>query len=263
MSEIYLDYSQLKALIIQKDLLWQYTEDDSKYDVFATDSNLKYETIIWKVYIDGINEEENNTNKSDFETNYKSLCNQALTKRSSDGKIFVRSESRPIDCTTVFTCNGDTIGGNPSIGTGARLDWDASIGGEWTTSGCPFGFKKSVIEIQFCDSIWIKEGTIYYLNAQKKSYLDLEIICPNGGYYMYLGEICQNITGNDLVVEHYVIKHPIQDDVPMGDKLNTEACSQELPSYLKYRLTVTVPVLDLASYGYVEFEIYRRRTVIL
>jgi hypothetical protein len=47
----------------------------------------------------------------------------------------------------------------------------------------------------------------------------------------------------------------------MGDEINTETCSQEMPSYLRYVLWVTVPEADTSSYGYMEMEIYRKRTV--
>jgi hypothetical protein len=253
--KIYKTWTELKNLLSLKLGTLQYIETDIKYIIWFYDSDDLYKTEIYK-----------NTDiddKNDFESNYKSQCNTSLYPLSPDKKRYVRAESRPINCTTVFTCAGDTLGETPSIGTGDRLKWDASISEDWTTDGCPEGFKKSVTEIQFCDSIWMKEGTVYYFNALQNSYIDLEVICPHGGYYIYLGEICQNTTGNDLVVEHYVIKHPIQGDVPMGDELNTEACSQELPSYLKYRLTVTVPTSDTSSNGFIEFELYRQRTVIL
>jgi hypothetical protein len=123
--------------------------------------------------------------------------------------------------------------------------------------------KQISVTIQFCDSIWLKEGTIYYMDCDKGSYIDMEVLCPNGGYYMYLGQVYQNTTGNDLAVDHYLFRHPMQDNVPMGDELNTETCSQELPSYLKFRLTVTVPEADVTSYGYMEVELYRRRTVVI
>jgi len=184
----------------------------------------------------------------------------------SDNKPFVRAESRPLDCTTCFTSCGDFLatGSIPNaIGGGNRLDWDASISEQWTTDGAPSGFKQRKVEVQFCDSVWIKEGTFYYMNVLKGSYLDMEVICPHGGYYMYLGEIQQNLTGSDLVVEHYIYKAGMQGDCPMGDELNTETCSQELPSYLKFRLTITIPVSDTESNGSLLLELYRKRTVIL
>lgn len=246
----YNNWTDFKADILNNNFPINYQTFSGGYRVFVVDRQL-----IWRCFIIDSSE------ISDFETNYKSNANKCLY--DSDGKQYSRAESRPLNCTTCFTSVGDTVGETPSIGTGARLDWDASISEEWTTDGCPEGFKKSVEEIQFCDSIWLKDGTLYYKDVLKNSYIDLEVICPNGGYYMYLGQIQQNLTGSDLVVDHYVIKHPVQGDVSIGDELNTEACSQELPNYLKYRLTIHVPTSDNSSYGYIEFEINRQRTVII
>lgn len=185
--------------------------------------------------------------------------------KDPSGKQYVRAESRPLDCTTCFTTCGDTDGANPNIGAGPRMAWDASVASGWVDdqSGAPEGMKQFSVTLQFCDSIWLKEGTIYYMDCDKGSYIDMEVLCPNGGYYMYLGQLYQNTTGNDLAVDHYLFKHPLQDNVPMGDEVNTETCSQELPSYLKFKMTVTVPEADVTSYGYMEMELYRRRTVVI
>jgi len=184
----------------------------------------------------------------------------------AENKPFVRAESRPLSCTTCFTTCGDLLAQGsipPMIGGGNRLEWDASDGDQWSTDGAPDGMKQRKVTIQFCDSIWLKEGTVYFNNGKKGSYVDMEVICPHGGYYMYLGEVMQNLTGDDLVVNHYVIKSPIDGDAPMGDELNTETCSEEIPSYMKFRMTVTVPTSDVDSYGSVQMEVYRKRTVVV
>jgi hypothetical protein len=163
----------------------------------------------------------------------------------------------------MFTCNGDGTG----IGDGERMCWDASITDEgyWLTheddADIPEGMKRHSVTISFRDSIWIKEGTIYYMNAMKNSYVDMFVLCPPTGVFMYLNQLYVNMTGNYLVVDHYLNRHPIQGSVPIGDELNTETCSQELPSFLSFRLSATVPIEDVSSYGYMEMEIYRNRTV--
>lgn len=246
----YYSWSIFKSDIVNKGFLINYKTTASGYRVFIVDRN-----IIWECFI------KSESDISDFEDNYKDNCNKCLY--DVEGKQYLRSESRPINCTTYFTSKGDTIGENQSIGTGNRLEWDASISEDWTTDGCPSGFKKKVTIIRFIDSIWIKDGTIYYVDAEKGSYIDMEVLCPNGGYYMYMGQLQQNLTGDDLSVDHYINNMPIQGNVPMGDELNTETCSQELPNYLKYRFTVTIPESDVTSYGYGLFEIYRQRTIVL
>ena len=55
----------------------------------------------------------------------------------------------------------------------------------------------------------------------------------------------------------------MMDSCIMGDELNTEAASSEIPSNYKFCLTITVPASDNSSKGYVSIECYRKRTVIL
>jgi hypothetical protein len=255
MKSVELIWSDFKADIIAKGFPINYRKNYYDvdpaiygYEVFSLDRAM--------VWVSNITDP---TDVTDFETNYKSNSNKSVY--DTEGKVYTRAESRPLCCTTYFTTAGDGLGSNIGIGNGNRLAWDASISDSFSTEGAPTGFKKMSVDIQFIDSIWLKEGSIYYMNCMKGSTLDMEVLCPPGGYYMYLGEVKQNTTGDWLVVDHYLMKHPIQDCVPMGDELNTESCSQELPSYLRFRLTITVPVADNSSYGYMELEMYRERTV--
>jgi hypothetical protein len=257
--EISLNWTEFKQIAItNKHINPQY--QDKGYGYFIWGAEL---CIIYTCNVDKT--DPRNADQIDFEDNYKTDSNSSLEPKDSEGKLFNRAESRPLNCTTCFTTCGDTNGGTPVIGGGNRLAWDASVASGWVDdeSGAPEGMKQFSVTIQFCDSIWLKEGTIYYMDCDKGSYIDMEVLCPNGGYYMYMGQVYQNTTGNDLVVDHYLFKHPMQDNVPMGDELNTETCSQELPSYLKFKLIVTVPEADVTSYGYMEIEVYRIRTVVI
>jgi hypothetical protein len=183
-----------------------------------------------------------------------------VTPLDEDHKPFVRAESRPLNCTTVFTTRGDNT---VQIGEGDRLEWDASISDDWTEDGAPSGYKRKVVEVSFLDPVRLKEGCVYYMKAKKGSRLNMRIVCPNGGWYMCLGQPRQNLQGMDIEVEHYVCDLPIQGDVPMGDELNTETCSQELPTYMKIQLEVIIPTSDTDSYGYVLMEMYRCRTTVV
>lgn len=253
MQTIYLEWADLKADIIAKGFMVNYQKVGEYYDVFVADRGM----FLWTSQL------RNSTDITDFETNYKASCNKCIY--DYEGKEFNRAESRPLTCTTMFTTVGDIVGASPAIGAGPRMAWDASVSEGWVDdeNGAPTGMKQFSVTIQFCDSVWIKEGTVYYMNCMKNSLADMEVLCPNGGYYMYQGQLYQNTTGVDLTVDHYLMKHPMQDCVPMGDELNTETCSQELPSYLKYRFTATVPEADVTSYGYLELELYRARTVVI
>ena len=186
-----------------------------------------------------------------------------ISPMDNEGRQFLRAESRPLSCTTCFT----TIGDNGGLGNGSRLEWDASITdtGYWLTnaddSSIPTGFKRHLVNLQFSDSIWLKEGALYYMNCEHGSTMDMMVQCPHMLVFMYLGQLYVNITGDWLTVDHYLKKHPMQGNVQMGDELNTETCSQELPSYLRYVCQITVPTTDTSSFGYMELEVYRKRTV--
>jgi len=256
---IELNWTEFKQIAItNKHINPQYQDKGHGYFIWAVELCVVYSCNVDKT-------DPVNSDQEDFEDNYKADCNKTVEPTDTEGKHYTRAESRPLDCTTIFTTCFDTNGGSPAIGAGARMQWDASVASGWVDdeSGAPEGMKQFSVSGSFCDSVWIKEGALYYMNATKGSYIDMEVICPNGGYYMYLGQVYQNTTGSDLTVDHYLFKHPIQDCVPMGDELNTETCSQELPSYLKYKMTVTVPEADATSYGYMEIELYRRRSVVI
>lgn len=81
MFEINLSYEQLKEVIQHKNLLWQHVEYEDRYELFAIDSNLKYNSIIYKNYeeIEGLSGELEASRIMDFETNYKHLSNRPLT----------------------------------------------------------------------------------------------------------------------------------------------------------------------------------------
>lgn len=269
MYEINLDWAQFKSEILAKGHPLNYTmEADSlgeanSYTAFCIDRQILWQSIV-----------RSEADITDFETNYKANGNKNIDPVDEEGKTYVRAESRPLNCTTCFTTSGDdlTSGAEHPIGNGPRMFWDASepSGDVWVAAGeeddsgytVPAGMKRFTVDLQFMDSIWLKEGTIYCMSGKKGSWMDMTVLCPPGGYYMNLGQIKQNTSGDWLEVDHYLNKHPLQGDVPMGDEVNTEACSQELPSYLMFRMSVTVPASDNDSYGYMEMELYRQRTVV-
>jgi len=80
MFEIDLDYITFKEKINSKNLLWQYVEDVKKYDIFAFENFIKYNTTVWKDLTNtiGFDNEQEILNKIDFETNYKTQANQKL-----------------------------------------------------------------------------------------------------------------------------------------------------------------------------------------
>ncbi|RLI54443.1 MAG: hypothetical protein DRP09_13040 [Candidatus Thorarchaeota archaeon] len=249
---IQLAWAELKNLVASKNLLLQYVELETAYNVWTSEGNVIYRCRIDK-------DDPRNDDQIDFEDNYKDQCNKALIPRDQDGKPYARAETRPINCTTVFTGVGDS---DSNIGDGKSLTWDFSNDDDLVTDGVPEGYKRKRIEFKFLDSVWIKDGTVFFFNAKKGSYADIYIVCP-AGYYYYDNNGVPHLATEDTPIAHYVSRYPIQGDCPMGDELNSETCSSEIPNYYKFWLEITVPDSDTASNGAVVLEMYRRRTLVL
>ncbi|MBN1467739.1 MAG: hypothetical protein JW924_03355 [Fusobacteriaceae bacterium] len=245
MYTIYYDWENLKNDIIKKGYPFNYKTLSKGYEVFVYDRG-----ILWTSNI--INDDE----ILDFKTNYKERGNRCLY--SEDGKEITRAESRPLDTTTCFTGRGDSDTG---IGEGKELRWDFSNDDDdITPSGV--NYKKKRIVFKFSDSVYVKEGAVYFLTAKKGSYIDLHIVCPAGQYYLD-NNGTPHLAEEDTAISHYVISHWLLGDCPMGDELNTESCSVEIPSIYKFWLDIIVPEDDNISCGHISLELYRKRTVIL
>lgn len=194
---------------------------------------------------------------TEFETYYKSKCNKLVY--DSEGKEFQRAESRPLDCTTYFTTKGDSVN---AIGEGAILAWDFGNQDNEIIQESGSLIRRKRIEFKFLDTIYIKEGTMYFHNTLKGSYLDLYVVCPQNNYY-YDNNGIPKLATEDKIISHYIINQFLQGSCPMGNEFNTESCSGGIPVNYKFWLEVTVPAEDEESNGYVTLEIYRKRTVIL
>jgi len=177
--------------------------------------------------------------------------------RDEDGKEITRAESRPLNWITYFTGRGDS---STNIGDGKVLAWDFSNADDEVPA--PAGFRRKRIEFSFLDPVRIKDGTIYFFQAQKGSYGDLYVVCPAGQAYLK-NDGTPAVATTDTIVNHYVNHHMLQGDCPMGDELNTESCSPEIPAHYRFWLEITVPAADSTSNGYISLEVYRPRTAIL
>jgi len=178
-----------------------------------------------------------------------------------DGRPIVRSDSRPIGYSTMFTMTGDTASG---IGDGKDILWDFSNDDDLTASGTwPEGYKSKCIYLNFLDPVYVKEGCLYFHNAKKGSYVNFSIICPSGQYYLDRdGYPVQAV--EDTVIVRYVNNHHFYGDCPMGDELNTESATENaIPVNYRLCVEVFVPENDNDSYGYGELEVYRARTYLL
>lgn len=257
----YYSWSDLKNLSNIKHIPLQYCETPTKYEIFIIEEGQKYFTEIFKITstVKGIDEEQNISDREDFEDNYKNLANTPSKPRSEDSKEIVRAESRPLDCTTVFTSRGDS---DTEIGEGKILSWDFSNDDDIVEMPSGSGMKRKRIEFKFLDDIYLKDGAVYFFNTKKGSYGDVYVVCPAGQYYLK-NDGTPAIATEDTIVAYYMVHMMIQGDCPMGDEFNTEACSEKLPKNYKFRIDITVPEDDNNSNGYINLEIFRKRTVIL
>ena len=242
---------ELKELVENKVLVIQYKESETEYFIWATENGDEYYCIIDK--------ETGSTNQIDFEGNYKAKANSPIIPKSDDKKQIVRAESRPINHTTCFTGAGDS---DTEIGGGKQLIWNFSNNDDELDMGDGSTIRRKRLEFSFKDPIYVKEGTVYYHGISYGSYLDMMVVCPKGQYY-YDNDNNVHLAAEDTIISHYVIKHPIYGNVYLGDELNTEGCSSQIPVNYKFWIDITVPSEDVSSHGAISLEIYRKRTVIL
>lgn len=87
-----------KAVYATKGSPFQYDEDATVYTIWTYDSNEAHVCNIWKGLLpDGItasySQAQNDTDKTDFETNFKSLGNLPLSQLDVDGATIVRMKA--------------------------------------------------------------------------------------------------------------------------------------------------------------------------
>ncbi len=90
-------YEKLKALILSKGLAWQNVDLGDRYQVFAVEAGIQYESVIYKapITVGGLDAEVELANQTDFENNYKTTSNQRLEQIDSDGAIMSRQKVAP------------------------------------------------------------------------------------------------------------------------------------------------------------------------
>lgn len=249
--EIKKTWSELKALCSAKNLNMQYViVDTNYYYIYTTELNIIY-------YLNIKIEDPASSDQTDFVNNYMSSCNKPVQPTSVDGRMIVRSESRPLDMTIAWTSRGD---GTSTIFDGKKMEWDFSNSDDDITA--PSGFKRKRIEFKFIDVVRVKDGMSFFFDSPKCCYIDIYLVCPNGGYYYNnAGELCQATA--DTVISHYINYQKITGTSTRAIEYNSEGCTDEIPVGYKFWLEVTTPDTDSTSSGHIVMEIFRRRTVIL
>ncbi len=250
------EWIDFKTLADDKCLKMQYETRLHKYYIYMVEGIMTYECFI-RISSPASSDQE------DFENNYKSDCNKPINPVDDEGRQFLRAESKPVGMTTYFTTRGDT---ETAIGDGDKLEFDFNNTDNDITTP-PTGFKQKRVCCTFIDTVRLKEGTLYWENMPFGSHIDLCLGVPDQAYYQKNdGSYAQNTTGEDLMIAKFVNNSPMMGNCPMGDEMNTEAASNDIPPGTIFGFLVTVPdtVTNTDNvHGAVVLELYRKRTVIL
>lgn len=176
-----------------------------------------------------------------------------------DGRAIVRADSRALGTQTYFTMVGDSATG---IGDGVDLRWDFSNQDNEVKSD-DSNWRIKHVDLTFIDPIYLKDGAIYFFNAQKGGYVRFAIICPQGQYYLDNNGQPGYAFTEGQPVHYFVMKHFMTGNCPMGDELNAEG-AQENPIPVGYILRgiIVAPSTDSDSHGYASLEMYRKRSVL-
>lgn len=193
-----------------------------------------------------------------------------------DGRLVVRPESRPLNHRTYFTTTGD----HPTthkFGTGKSVRWDFSneddtynpdeyMNGPTVASG----YKAKLINIQFNDPIYIKDGTMYFYEAPWGCYVSMYVTVPSGNYYPnpfgHIPAAALGLTGTNMydyaeknvLYACYLNKQYMYTSCPMGDELNAEGCQvNALPTGWYVTTLIVTPESDNVSKGYGSLEMFR------
>lgn len=237
--------------IIDEGVVFIEQTSGSDYELYAEDSMIMYHCLVTET-----------ADKTDYTTNYQSKKSTVLKRIDDEGRVFQRAESKPTTMTTYFAGAGDS---STEIGGGDALVFDFS-NTDNDVSSPPSGYKQKRVCVTFIDTVRLKEGTLYWENAPFGSHVDLCLGVPNNGYYQKNdGTLAQNTTGDVLAIAKFVKRTPMMGSCPMGDEMNTEAASNDIPAGTVFGFLVTVP--DVTGYsdchGGIVMELYRERTVIL
>lgn len=92
-------WTNWKTVQADKNLVYQYEDDSNIYTIWGYDGPEVHFCIIWKGTVpDGIigsgySQNQNDVDKSDFETNYLSTANSVIESRTKDGRLQVKNST--------------------------------------------------------------------------------------------------------------------------------------------------------------------------
>lgn len=94
-------YTNLKSIILSKNLLWQYQDNGDHYSIFAVDSIIRYDAMLYKIgqEPDGLDVAQNTSDVNDFLANYQPTANGKVTlspaQLDTDGATLSRVKVAP------------------------------------------------------------------------------------------------------------------------------------------------------------------------
>jgi hypothetical protein len=141
----------------------------------------------------------------------------------------------------------------------------------------PSGMVAKIMHAKFAEEVYVKDGTIYFLDATFGSYLSMYITVPSGSYYPNpsgtIPDYMLGLPSNDkmyaqangeVLYSCYVNKQYMIGDCPMGDELNAEASSVSAIPTGWYITGIVYTTTDNTSFkGHGTLEMYRRSTAVL
>jgi len=193
---------------------------------------------------------------------------QRATEVDELGRWVVRSDSRRNNWDVVFSGAGDDMI-TGKMGSGVDFVYDfAAPGNDTRWIDAPAGFKRQRIDWTYSSYVYIKEGTFYFFNMPKGSYIDLWLVSPGGSYFpKKVLDSKQNIVKSyqlagplPVPFMHWVVKYHMEGSCPMGDELNTESAAENpAPPGTIFRAEVTIPdVVGVENaHGHWALEVYR------
>ena len=146
-------WSSLKSISSTRNLPLQYETDTDMglYQVFCVDNTIVYVSQIFTGSVPlGEDQSQNDSDKSDFETNYKSVINAPLQPRATDGRINVLPNLFPTNCVMCLLGAAD----DPSNGIGK--------GTAFTHSSDDVTPTDHSLDFTFNDYIYLAGGNIIF-----------------------------------------------------------------------------------------------------
>jgi len=164
-------WTDWKAVQYSKNLVTQYDDNEIIYTIWGYDGPEVHICTIWKGTVpDGVkasySQEQNDSDKSDFETNFKPSANQPVIPMASDGRANFLPNIFPTNTQLIITGAGD----DPTNGLGAGTGFSHSSDDVSATD--------HIITFNFNDCIYLSGGHIIYAGAVLGDIVNYEVLAP-------------------------------------------------------------------------------------